>query len=464
MSSYPKGYYFGWFRQRFCKSLLLVLVLGLGRAWAHPMPNSLVLLDLQPRGVAAEVQLPLSELQLAFGQDVAQHPGTLIKRLGPQLAAYLQQHVRPVSDDGRAWTVRVENLQVQAAEQTATGPYQELTARLWLQPPAGATPRAFTLRYDVIIHQLVTHVALVSVRRDWEAGRVDEATPTEVGVIRLDVVNNVVPPLVINQASQGSWWKGFQGMVQLGVRHIAEGTDHLLFLLVLLLPAPLLLDDKHAYMSKRRISMDVRRPRWGSFGGVRYSLLRLLKIVTAFTLGHSLTLLLGALGWLRLPSQPVEILIAVSILVSAVHALRPLFPGREAYVAAGFGLIHGLAFASTLANLNLDAGPMALSILGFNLGIELMQLLVIGVTMPWLILLSRTPNYTAVRVAGAVLAAVAALGWVLERTLGQANPLSALVERVAQFAPWLLALLAVGALLSYWQTRNAGQALTRPPA
>ena len=144
------------------------------------------------------------------------------------------------------------------------------------------------------------------------------------------------------------------------MRHIAEGTDHLLFLLVLLLPAPLLL-------TKGR--------RWGGFGGVGYSLRRLLLIVTAFTLGHSFTLLLGALGWVRLPSQPVEVLIAVSILVSAGHAVRPLFPGREAWVAAGFGLVHGLAFASTLANLHLEAGPMALSILGFNLGIELMQLL-----------------------------------------------------------------------------------------
>jgi HupE / UreJ protein len=93
-----------------------------------------------------------------------------------------------------------------------------------------------------------------------------------------------------------------------------------------------------------------------------------LRIVTAFTLGHSLTLLAGALGWLRLPGQPVEILIAVSILVSAAHAQRPLFPGREAQVAAGFGLVHilvhGLAFTGTLAGLHLSAGPLALSILG----------------------------------------------------------------------------------------------------
>lgn len=419
--------------------VLLALLAGAFRARAHPMPNSVVLLDLHPGGVAAEIQLPLTELQAAFGHGVALNTETLVARLGPELRAYIAQHVRPVSPKGQPWAVAVRDLRVQAAEQSATGPYQELTAHLWLTPPAGATARTFTFDYDVIVHQLVTHVVLVSIRRNWEQGRVGAEAPTEVGIIRLDVRNNVVPALFISQTG-GGWWAGFRGMVALGVRHIAEGTDHLLFLLVLLLPAPLLTG---------------RGRRWGPSGGVRYSLMQLLKVVTAFTAGHSITLLAGALGWLRLPGQPVEVLIAVSILVSAGHAWRPLFPGRETWVAAGFGLVHGLAFASTLAELQLPAGPMALSILGFNIGIELMQLFVIALTVPWLLLLSQTPYYAAVRVGGAGLAAVAALAWLAERLSAQANPLAALVARVAQYAPWLLAGLAVAALLSYWQQRKA---------
>lgn len=252
--------------------------------------------------------------------------------------------------------------------------------------------------------------------------------------------SNQVLPLLVNLET-GSVWTGFRAMVRLGSQHIAEGTDHLLFLLVLL-PAPLLL-------TKGR--------HWGQFGGVRYSLRRLLVIVTAFTLGHSLTLLLGALGWVRLPSQPVEVLIVVSILVSAVHAWRPLFPGREAWVAAGFGLVHGLAFASTLVNLHLNAGPMALSILGFNLGIELMQLFVIGLTIPWLLLLSRTPAYEAVRRTGAALAALAATGWLVERLTGQGNGLSQGATLVAAYAPYALALLAGLALLLTWRQRQTRQ-------
>jgi hypothetical protein len=101
-------------------------------------------------------------------------------------------------------------------------------------------------------------------------------------------------------------------------------------------------------------------------------------------------------------------LIACSILVTAIHAIRPIFPGREAQVAAGFGLVHGLAFASVLADLKLTAAPIALSILGFHLGIELMQLFVIVLTAPWLILLSLTPAHRWVRTGGALLAAIAA--------------------------------------------------------
>ncbi|MGI4864108.1 MAG: HupE/UreJ family protein [Janthinobacterium lividum] len=423
--------------ETYCRWLLGVLLVACQPALAHPMPTSRVLLDLQATGVAAEVQLPLGELQLALGQqlDVTTQLETLVARSGPALRAYIGAHVRPASYTGQPWAVTVNALQVSAAEQTDTGPYQELTAHLWLQPPAGASSRAFVLRYDVIMHQLVTHAALVSIRQDWDNG-VLAAHPVEVGVIRMNPRDNSIAPLYIEPAA-GSLWQGFRSMVSLGLSHIAEGTDHLLFLLVLLLPAPLV----------------VRLGRWGRFGGVRYSLGRLLKIVTAFTVGHSITLLLGALGWVHLPSQPVEVLIALSILVSAVHAWRPLFPGREAWVAAGFGLVHGLAFASTLAGLHLDAGRMGLSILGFNLGIELMQLFVIALTVPWLLLLSRTPAYPAVRVGGAALASVAALAWIAERLSGQPNALTMLIAQAVPYALWLLGVLAVGAVLSFWRTR-----------
>jgi hypothetical protein len=428
------------FNKSFARWVLALLLSfgGLRRAAAHPMPTSVVLLTVHAHRIEAEVQIPLNELQAAWGHAVNDSSAHLVERLGPALRAYLTQHIHPQSPDGRPWAVAVGALAVHETQNPINGNYRELTAQVQLLPPAGASVRQFAFAYDAVLHQVVTHKVLVAVRQDWARGQVADTALAQVGIIQLDVRNNVVQPLAVSLAA-GSAWAGFRALVQLGEQHIAAGTDHLLFLLVLLLPAPL----------------RVGGGRWGRFGGVRYSLRRLLLIVKAFTIGHSLTLLLGALGWVRLLGQPVEVLIAGSILVSAVHAVRPLFPGREAWVAAGFGLVHGLAFASTLASLRLEAGPMALSILGFNIGIELMQLLVIALTVPWLLLLARTPQYRAVRLVGAALAAFAALAWVAERLTTQRNGLATLVDQVVGYAPVGLVLLAALALFLTWRQRPA---------
>lgn len=410
-------------------------------ATAHPMPNSVVLLNVHAYRIDAEVQIPLSELQAAFGHAVNDSSTQLVARMGAQLRAYLMEHIRAQSPDERDWTVSVGALLVLETRNPINGVYRELVAQVHLIPPPNSDIRRFVFRYDAVLHQVVTHKILVSVRQDWAQGLVADEAPAQVGVIELDIVNNRILPLTVNLEG-GSVWTGFLAMVQLGIRHIAEGTDHLLFLLALLLPAPLL----------------VAGGRWTRFGGVRYSLRRLLLIVTAFTFGHSLTLLVGTLGWVRLPGQPVEVLIAVSILVSALHAVRPLFPGREAGVAAGFGLVHGLAFAGTLMNLHLDAGPMALSILGFNIGIELMQAGIIALIIPWLLLLSQTPYYSGLRYAGAGFAAVAATAWVIERLSGESNAVTATVEQVAQQTGWLLAGLALFALAGWWRMHQVKQA------
>jgi hypothetical protein len=231
-------------------------------------------------------------------------------------------------------------------------------------------------------------------------------------------------------------WANFAGlpdMFRLGMRHIAEGTDHLLFLLALLLPAPLL----------------AVRARWAAPGGVRHSLVQIARVVTAFTIGHSITLALGASGLVSLPGRLVEALIAFSILISAAHALRPLFPGREPLIAAGFGFIHGLAFATTLQNLGAGPWQRLAGILGFNLGIEATQLAVVGAVLPSLIILSRTPAYTALRLSGALFAGFASLGWIIERLFGAPDFVDPVVNRIAQHAAWFAAALFVVSLVAW---------------
>ncbi len=244
----------------------------------------------------------------------------------------------------------------------------------------------------------------------------------------------LVPGSHLRLAGFEAWLSGvqFSPLFHLGMRHIAEGTDHLLFLLTLLLPAPLVLSPK----------------RWGGPAGVRESLRHMLSIVTAFTIGHSITLTLAALGMVHVPSRPVEVLVAFSIFVSAVHALRPIVPGREAYIAVFFGLVHGLAFAATLDRLALGRWDRVAGILAFNVGIETMQLLVVAAILPSLILLSRTAAYSMLRIGGALFAAIASLAWTLQRLFGIALPVDTIVEGLAHRAVWIAIILFLASLVS----------------
>jgi hypothetical protein len=413
--------------------LAVFMVIGLRplKSYAHQTPNTLVFLDASPSRVSLELQMPLTELELAFGNNITQHPETLIEKFGPQLKEYLKAHIHAFSVRASPWTVEIMNLRMDKGKYIENDiDYWEVVANVVLIPQAGESTRKFSLDYDVIMHQVMNHVALVSIRSDWETGQLNTAT-AEPMVIARNTAENKIYPLEIN-LQQGNWFKGFKSMLMLGIEHIKEGTDHLLFLLTLLLPVALI-----AVGGK-----------WTKAGSTRYSLVRILKIVTAFTVGHSITLLIGALGIIHFPSRPIEVLIAVSILVSAIHALKPIFPGKEMYIAAGFGLIHGMAFAQTLANLNLDGLRMALSILGFNIGIELMQLFVIAITMPWLIILSRSNFYGRVRITGAILAGSAAISWIVERVSSISNPVSAFVTQAAEQAKWVILFLAILSIAS----------------
>lgn len=415
--------------------LFTLMLLGMPSVTrAHQTPNSIVLLDVRPDRVDMEIHLPVPELELAFGHGTITNPETLIERLGPQLKEYLTAHIHAYVTNGNPWQVDIGSMKMEKGKYAESNlPFWEVISHITLRPQVGETTHTFTLDYDVIMHEVINHVAFVTIRNNWETG-VNAEHPVEVGVIRVDTGNNTISPLTIHQS--GSAWNGFKNMVSLGLKHIAEGTDHLLFLLVLLLSAPLVAE----------------KNKWTRFGGTRYSLTNLFKIVTAFTLGHSLTLIVGAWGWLSFPSQPIEILIAFSILVSAVHAIRPIFFKLEAYVAAGFGLIHGMAFAGTLENLDLAPIQMALSILGFNIGIELMQLVVIALIVPWLIMLSRFPVYKRIRIGGSVFAGIASFAWMAERILSSSNPVTVLMEQLIQYAPWVILMLAVYAIFVSFQS------------
>lgn len=393
----------------------LVLCLLPWPARAHTARTSAVWLSFGDREAAAELQVPVDQLEMALRRPLERAPEGLADAERLALASYLAQHVGMTTAGGEALAVVVDVDEL-GLEQVDGA--ESLRASLRLTAPPGASLEALELRYDVVLHRVVTHEILVVLRRDVARGILD-AAPQTLGTLRYQHT-----VLTIDRAGAGTG-AALASMVSLGMRHIAEGSDHLLFVLLLLLPAPLV----------------ARRRSWAGSRPLADTLRGILVIVTAFTVGHSLTLAAAVLGVLRLPSEPVEVLIAGSVLVSAIHAATPVSPRREGLVAAGLGLVHGLGFSTVLAELGLRGVDLGLGLVGFNLGIELMQIGVVVLVAPWILLLARSPAFLVVRLGCAAAGGAVAVSWIGERALGLHDPLGPLVDRAFAHP-----LLAVGAL------------------
>lgn len=197
-------------------------------------------------------------------------------------------------------------------------------------------------------------------------------------------------------------FSGFGSYVELGIEHIVSGIDHLLFLFALLLPAVL-----------RRVDNT-----WHSVERLPPALIDITKVVTAFTLAHSLTLALAVFGVVQLPSMLVESAIAISIIVAALNNVWPMFSERRWTLAFAFGLMHGFGFSGALTDLGLAREQLASALLGFNLGVELAQLGFIALVVPMMFALRRrVPYVRTVLTPGSALIALMGSVWLLERSL-----------------------------------------------
>lgn len=191
-------------------------------------------------------------------------------------------------------------------------------------------------------------------------------------------------------------------MVRDGVVHIFQGIDHILFLVALLLPSVLRRDGG----------------RWVPVPGLRPALLDVLRIVTAFTIAHSITLSLAALGVVTLPARLVESAIAASVVVAAVDNLRPTLD-RDRWAAAFLlGLMHGFGFSATLTDMDLPRSALVPSLFGFNLGVEVGQVAIVLAFVPAAFALRRRPLYQrGVLTFGSAVIAAVALVWLFQRAV-----------------------------------------------
>jgi HupE/UreJ protein len=370
-------------------ALALTLLAGAAGASAHKPSDSYLSVAVPAQGsvLSGQWDIALRDLDFALGLD-ANHDGAItwgeLKAARSRIVDYafgrLELEGIGRGDRGRCALQLTELL----VDEHVDGHY----AVLRFSADCPVRPVELSARYGLLFDVDPTHRGLLRVSGN--------------GYEQAEVLSRDAPRVSLDLAAPGRW-QAFDDFVGEGIWHILKGYDHILFLLTLLFPAV------------------VRRGAagWEARASLREALLDVLKVVTAFTLAHSLTLSLAVLGLVHLPARLVESAIAATVLLGALNNLRPLILGRRWAVAFAFGLVHGFGFASVLADLGLHGASLVLSLVGFNCGVELGQLAIVALVLPASFLLRHTLLYRrAFMPAGAVGIALLAAWWLVARLGG----------------------------------------------
>jgi hypothetical protein len=349
-------------------------------ALAHKPSDSYLNLAVRGSTVEGQWDIALRDLDFAIGLD---HDGNgeltwdEVRARHDAIAAYALSRLK-LSSDGASCPLQVT---AHLLDDHSDGAY----AVLRLRAHCAAAVTTLEIDYRLLFDIDRQHKGLLNLRQGGQGSTAIFTPERAHQALRL---------------AEPSRWRQFGDYVRHGAWHIWIGFDHILFLLSLLMPAVL-----------------VRAGRgWAGAGSLGAAALDVLKIVSSFTLAHSITLTLAALGVVSLPSRVVESAIAASVALAALNNVWPLFAGRRALVAFAFGLIHGFGFASVLLDLGLPASSLLLSLAGFNAGVELGQIGIVALFLPLAYLIRESFFYRrVVLLSGSLAIATVALVWLAER-------------------------------------------------
>jgi hypothetical protein len=352
---------------------LLALLTIAGAAHAHKPSDSYLTLHADGQALRGQWDIALRDLEHAIGLD-ANGDGAItwgeLKAKRGEIAAYALARLA-VSADGKPCALQPGE---QLVDEHSDGAYSVLRFAAKCEAERYA---ALDVEYSLFFDLDPTHRGLLRVDRPGEA---------VTGVLSPE------QPRIAVGADGRPKLQQFADYLREGIWHIWIGFDHVLFLVSLLLPAVL------AVARFRPAFWDV------------------FKVVTAFTVAHSITLSLAALSVITLPSRLVESAIAASVLLAALNNLWPVVQRGRWLVAFVFGLVHGFGFASVLADLGLPRDSLLVALVGFNLGVEVGQLAIVAVFLPLAYAARHTWAYRRlVFVGGSAAIALLAALWLVER-------------------------------------------------
>jgi hypothetical protein len=352
-----------------------------GLAHAHKPSDSYLVIRAEANGLSGQWDIALRDLDFAIGLD-GDGDGRITwgetRARHPEIAAYALARLT-LHADGQPCTLEVPQ---QLVDHHTDGAYSVL--QLAIRCPV-ASPAKLALDYRLFAELDPQHRGLLNFTT--RAGSRSAIFSPEVPQQSFELETITRGSQFVDYAREGVW-------------HIWIGFDHILFLVSLLLPAVLVW----------------RKPRWEPAKRFSSSFWEVAKVVTAFTVAHSVTLSLATLGWISLPSRWVESAIAASVVLAALNNIRPTVEARRWVVAFCFGLIHGFGFASVLQDLGLPPDALLLSLIAFNVGVEAGQLAIVAVFLPIAFVLRRHWVYHRVILLGGsgVIALLAAV-WLVER-------------------------------------------------
>ena len=362
---------------------VLALLTLCGLAQAHKQSDSYLKITLNTGSSQLQGQwdIALRDLDFVIGLDANADDRITwgeVKAQRTAIESYALGHLRLASMQGDSRDDCALQTQQMLIDEHVDGAY----AVLRFSASCHAPPQRLAVDYALLFAVDPNHRGLLDLRTD---------SFTQAAVLSADT------PSIALDAHEKNNWQQLRSFVVEGIWHIWQGYDHILFLFTLLLPAVVLYRDG----------------RWHPRASLRDSSTDILKVVTAFTLAHSLTLSLAALGFVHAPSRLVESAIALTVLLGALNILFPVVRERRWLVALCFGLIHGLGFASVLADLGLQPGGLLQALVGFNIGVEIGQLGIVAVLMPVSYVLRGTVFYRRlVLPGGAAAIGCLALYWI----------------------------------------------------
>ena len=401
--------------------LFALLLLGPLQLLAHAPDHSYLYMRVLNDGISGRIEITSVDLNRSIGLNLPERM-TLeqLRAELPKIEAYLRANTA-FSANGVNFPIRFTEVEVLNVDEIAE-PYAVLQYEL--EGLEGNIPENLDIRYAGFSDTQPIHRGLLIIEYNWKAGVVNNQT-------MVSHIFGKSEPTTQLSLSDRSVWRGFVALVKLGVWHIWIGLDHILFIVALILPAVVRRrnDDVDTMAVDTNVPASYSNTWWpvAHFGPAFWYI---IKIITFFTIAHSITLALAALEVINLPSRFVESIIAISIALAALHNITPIFRSREWLIAFLFGLFHGFGFASVLGEKGLGGDFMVLSLCGFNGGGEVGQVLIICMVFPFLFFLRKLNLYPRLVTYGSVGLIFISIYWFVERAFEVDLPLGQLIRGI----------------------------------